>query len=122
MNRDQRRESNLNQTYADLYRIIEERQIKKKSLPIRKRMRKVLMSQVYLIVLVIATLLALFFDDFRHLVASKTTDDVFYGITTAIIIFFLLGRDLGVVYFSGVFSRVEGKLKFIGRVGVLGRV
>lgn len=91
MNRDQRRESNLNQTYADLYRIIEERQIKKKSLPIRKRMRKVLMSQVYLIILIIATLLALFFDDFRHLVASKSTDDIFYGITVAIIIFFLLG-------------------------------
>lgn len=94
MNRDQRRESNLNQAYADLYKIIEERQIKKKSLPIKRRLRKVIMSQAYLIILVIATLLAIFFDDFRHLVASVTTDDIFYGITVVIIVFFLIGMLL----------------------------
>ena len=89
-----KRASALDETYVKLYNEIFEKEKNKSKISIRKKIKSMMMTQCYIALLIVFTMLALFFDDFRHPVAFKTTDDIFYGITVTIIVFFILGRCL----------------------------
>ena len=84
-----KRASALDETYVKLYNEIFEKEKNKSKISLRKKIRSMMMSQCYIAMLIVFTILALFFDDFRHLVAFRSTDDIFYGITEAIIVFFI---------------------------------
>jgi uncharacterized membrane protein YqjE len=94
-------DNDLQNTYLDIYEQMQENEKKKGRLGFKKKMKKLLVSQVYIGILVVCTLIAIFFDDFRHLVAFKSTDDVFYGITVAVIVFFILGRIDKILFCKG---------------------
>ena len=88
---EKKRASVLDETYVKLYNEIFEKEKNKSKISLQTRVKNIMMTQCYISLLVVFTILALFFDDFRHLVAFKSTDDIFYGITVAIIVFFIIG-------------------------------
>ena len=87
-----KRASALDETYVKLYNEIFEKEKNKSKISLRKKIKNLMMTQCYISLLVVFTILALFFDDFRHLVAFRSTDDIFYGITVGIILFFIIGE------------------------------
>ena len=89
-----KRASALDETYVKLYNEIFEKEKNKSKISLQTKIKNIMVSQCYMSLLIVFTVLALFFDDFRHLVAFKSTDDIFYGITVAIIVFFIIGLDL----------------------------
>lgn len=89
---EKKRASALDETYVKLYNEIFEKEKNKSKISFRTSVRKIMMTQCYISLLIVFTILALFFDDFRHLVAFRSTDNIFYGITVAIIVFFIVGR------------------------------
>lgn len=101
---DKKRASALDETYVKLYNEIFEKEKNKSKVSLRKKIKNLMMTQCYISLLVVFTVLALFFDDFRHLVAFRSTDDIFYGITVGIILFFIVGEARGAngrYYFAG---------------------
>lgn len=88
---EKKRNTALDETYLKLYDQILLHEKNKSQISKQSKIKGFMMTQTYMTTLMSCTIIALFFDDFRHLVAIESTDIIFYGITLVIILFFVIG-------------------------------
>ena len=91
--KSKKQQSAKDETYLKLYNQILQKEKTKSNISMKVNVRNLLSSSCYRAILVICIALTLFFDDFRQIVAFRTTDPAFYGITIVVIVFFVIGNS-----------------------------